>query len=287
MVSRKCTPHLSNTFSHLKVYVMLQQIRNFIQNRPKVVYVILDIPMFVVTFAFIVLTGHALEPEPLALFNSGLGIFTVLSTIGLAVQSVIARRIAAAKKIVGVRDFFLGTIIVGLLTIIPFLLPLPEMKSLDAAGISTMVLYLSAHMGISFCRGILQGTERFYALWALSTRTFGTVGLLIALMQGVVSIGAVWVVVVMAYTRCYGHAAPQKHMERYRINGPRRLTKEIFAVVMCNFLNTCYRWTSSLVEKSWAMQVVRMSRPTSLENSSILLAPRLPLLYCLGSLDVV
>ena len=54
-------------------------------------------------------------------------------------------------------------------------------------------------MGISFCRGILQGTERFYALWsAQALEHLVRIGLLIALMQGVVSIGAVWVVVVSA-----------------------------------------------------------------------------------------
>ena len=58
----------------------------------------LDIPMFVFTFAFIVMTGNVLEPEPLTLFNAALGIFTAFSIVGIALQTVIARRIAAAQN---------------------------------------------------------------------------------------------------------------------------------------------------------------------------------------------
>ena len=108
-------------------------------------------------------------------------------------------------------------------------------------GISTMVLYLSAHMGISFCRGILQGTERFYALWsAQALEHLVRIGLLIALMQGVVSIGAVWVVVVSAAFAhvVYGAWLLPKSIWKdiwYQSSPQKDLTKEIFAVVMYNF----------------------------------------------------
>ena len=148
---------------------MIRKIKSLIESKPKTVYIILDIPMFLVTFAFIVMTGHALDPEPLALFNSGLGIFTVFSTIGLALQTVIARRIAAAEQIVGSRDFLVVALMVGVLNITPFVLPSslwPELKSINVTGVLPYILILSSHVGISFCRGVLQGTERFYGLWS-------------------------------------------------------------------------------------------------------------------------
>ena len=77
---------------------MIAKIKHYVENHQKMVYIILDIPMFVFTFAFIVMTGNVLEPEPLTLFNAALGIFTVFSTVGIALQTVIARRIAAAHN---------------------------------------------------------------------------------------------------------------------------------------------------------------------------------------------
>jgi hypothetical protein len=147
---------------------MFHTISTIIKKYPKTIYIALDIPMFILTFAFIVITGNRMDPESLALFNSGLGIFTVFTTIGNAMQTVIARRIAAAHKIVGFRDFVLVSLMLTIVTCSPFFLPLhtlPNLKSIQYSGTVPFIVLLSANMAICVCRGILQGTERFYALW--------------------------------------------------------------------------------------------------------------------------
>ena len=53
-----------------------------------------------------------LTPETLALFNSALGIITVLSTVGVGLQTVIARRIAAEERIAGSRDFIIASAVI-------------------------------------------------------------------------------------------------------------------------------------------------------------------------------
>ena len=226
---------------------MIRKIKSLIESKPKTVYIILDIPMFLVTFAFIVMTGHALDPEPLALFNSGLGIFTVFSTIGLALQTVIARRIAAAEQIVGSRDFLVVALMVGVLNITPFVLPSslwPELKSINVTGVLPYILILSSHVGISFCRGVLQGTERFYGLWsAQATEHVFRIIILYSFMTEVVTLQEAWMTVVGAsfthflyalflmpkslWKDVFKQATPQKG-----------LPKEIFGVVVSNFFLT-------------------------------------------------
>ncbi len=226
---------------------MIKKIKHLIKTKPKTVYIILDIPMFVVTFAFIVMTGHALDPEPLALFNSGLGIFTVFSTIGLALQTVVARRIAAAEKIVGARDFLIAALLVGILNIAPFMLPttlFPDLKSVDVTGVWPYILILSSHVGISFCRGILQGTERFYGLWsAQAVEHVFRIIILYSYMETIVTLNEAWVVVVGASFTHLIYALFLMPKELWQdvwkqTEAQTGLSKEIFSVVMSNFFLT-------------------------------------------------
>lgn len=226
---------------------MIAKIKHLIKTKPKTVYIILDIPMFLVTFAFIVMTGHALDPEPLALFNSGLGIFTIFSTIGLALQTVIARRVAAAEKIIGSRDFLIAALLVGILNITPFMLPpsvWPELKSVDVTGVLPYILILSSHVGISFCRGILQGTERFYGLWsAQATEHVFRIIILYTFMNEVVTLKQAWITVVGASFAHLLYALWLMPKELWRDvwnqETPQTgLSKEIFGVVLSNFFLT-------------------------------------------------
>lgn len=223
---------------------MIAKIKHYIENHQKTVYIILDIPMFVFTFAFIVMLGNVLKPEPLTLFNAALGIFTVFSTVGIALQTVIARRIAAANKIIGSHDFLIASCVVGLLSVLPFALPeqyTSSLRSVQASGVFPFIILLSSHAGISFCRGVLQGTERFYGLWsAMASEHIFRLIILYLLMDGSVSLNDAWITVVGAslvhlvyavgllpkevWVQCWNDGRTQEG-----------LSKEIFGVILCNF----------------------------------------------------
>lgn len=223
---------------------MIAKIKHYIENHQKMVYIILDIPMFVFTFAFIVMTGNVLEPEALTLFNAALGIFTVFSTVGISLQSVIARRIAAAHKIIGAHDFLIAAFVVGLLSVLPFALPeqyTHSLKSIKESGIFPFIILLFSHAGISFCRGILQGTERFYGLWSAqaSEHVFRLI-ILYFLMDGSVTLNDAWIVAVSSSViHClYAMWLLPREVWRQCWNEGRSqegLPKEIIGVILSNF----------------------------------------------------
>lgn len=223
---------------------MIQKIKDLVRTKPKIVYIALDIPMFALTFAFVVMTGNALDAETMGIFNSALGIFTVFSTVGLALQSVIARRVAAAERVLGTRDFFIASIAIAMWTVSPFFLPpgiLPSLKSVDLSGTLPFILILSCHVGVSFCRGILQGTERFYSLWAAqASEHVARIVILGLFMGGVVTLKEAWVAVVVGnFTHLlFGLFMMPRTVwseiwnQQDKQNG---LGMEIFAVMMTNF----------------------------------------------------
>lgn len=223
---------------------MFHTISTIIQKYPKTIYIALDIPMFILTFAFIVITGNRMDPESLALFNSGLGIFTVFTTIGNAMQTVIARRIAASHKIVGFRDFVLVSLMLTIVTCAPFFLPLhtlPNLKSIQYSGTVPFIVLLSANMAICVCRGILQGTERFYALWfAQATEHILRLVVLYLYMGEHISLDDAWFTAMMGGI---GHLVlgillipPSIYRTFFDTTDTQiGMKKEIFAVIMSNF----------------------------------------------------
>ena len=223
---------------------MIEKIKYYIKNHQKRVYIILDIPMFIFTFAFIVMLGNVLAPEPLTLFNAALGIFTVFSTVGIALQTVIARRIAAANKIIGSHDFLIAACVVGLLSVLPFALPeqyTSSLRSVKASGIFPFIVILFSHAGISFCRGILQGTERFYGLWSAqaSEHVFRLI-ILYLFLDGSVSLNDAWMTVVGSSLIHFMYALwllPKEVWVQCWNDGRTQegLSKEIFGVILCNF----------------------------------------------------
>lgn len=235
---------------------MIAKIKHYIEHHQKTVYIILDIPMFVFTFAFIVMLGNVLKPEPLNLFNAGLNLFVVFSTVGIALQTVIARRIAAANKIIGSQDFLIASCVIGLLSILPFALPeqyTSTLNSVKASGVFPFIVLLSSHAGISFCRGVLQGTERFYGLWsAMASEHIFRLIILYLLMDGSVSLDDAWITVVGAslvhlvyaltllpkkvWVQCWNDGRTQKG-----------LSKEIFGVILCHFFLNYFISVDSIV----------------------------------------
>ena len=223
---------------------MIAKIKHYVEHHQKTVYIILDIPMFIFTFAFIVMTGNVLEPEPLTLFNAALGIFTVFSTVGIALQTVIARRIAAAQKIIGSHDFLIAAFIVGLLSVLPFALPeqyTDSLRSVEESGIFPFIILLFSHAGISFCRGILQGTERFYGLWSAqaSEHVFRLI-ILYFLMDGSVSLNDAWITAVSSSLIHFIYALwllPKEVWIQCWNDGRTQegLSKEIIGVILSNF----------------------------------------------------
>ena len=223
---------------------MIQKLKALVRTKPKIVYIALDIPMFALTFAFVVMTGNALDAETMGVFNSALGIFTVFSTVGLALQSVIARRVAAAERVLGTRDFFIASIAIAIWTVSPFFLPpgiLPSLKSVDLSGTLPFILILSCHVGVSFCRGILQGTERFYSLWAAqASEHVARIVVLGLFMGGVVTLKEAWVAVVVGnfIHLLFGlFMMPRTVWSEIWTQQDKQseLGKEIFAVMMTNF----------------------------------------------------
>ena len=222
---------------------MFNKLKHLVETRPKLVYILLDIPMFLFTFVFIVMSGHWMDPEPLALLNVGLSIFTVISTFGLALQTVMARRIAAAEKILGSRDFLYAGIIIAAMTSVPFLFSkfFPHSKAIMEAGIMPFILVLLSHSAISFCRGVLQGTERFIGLWnAQAVEHVVRLILLYWYMDGRVTLAEGWTTVIIANVGHLLYAIylmPREMWQdiRNQQDPQSGLAPEIVAVLLSNF----------------------------------------------------
>ncbi len=147
----------------------LEPLTAWVQRHQRVIYVALDLPLFAVTYGFLVLLGHRLTGQGFGEINGALALFSLLTSVGVTLQAVVARRVAASKGRVGLREFWiLGASLVALsaITAMPGIVHSAHITAIAETGSDGFVLALFLHLIISIFRGVLQGREQFLALWA-------------------------------------------------------------------------------------------------------------------------
>lgn len=225
---------------------MFHKFKQLALENQKMLYIALDIPMFLVSFGFIFLTGNLLSAENISLLNGALGVFTILFTIGNALQTVVARRIASAEKLIGIRDFLKASAQISLFLSVPFLIfttYFQTLISIESVGKTSFIILVLLHVFIGLFRGVLQGTERFLSLWsALALDHVFRIIVILIYMTEELSLSGAWNAVLIASLVHLIFAAfsmPSQFWENLREKSSETLLgKEIIMVAFTNlFLN--------------------------------------------------
>lgn len=143
----------------------MQTLKQWMEDYKSIVYILLDLPLNVINYLFVVLLGSYLSPVDYGQATAFLALLAILITPGIALQSAVARKIASAGEHRLQLDQSSSRILFLWLLSIILAIPLIQLL-LNASLVVILILLLVVvvHGLLSWQRGQLQGNGHFLRL---------------------------------------------------------------------------------------------------------------------------
>ncbi len=179
----------------------LSHARGWLLRRQEVLYPALDGVSFVLLYVYLVLAGNWVDASAFGQLNSLTALLTFLAAAGAAIQFIVARRLARDVS-TPLGDLWVLDAALTLPLVLPFLLPLPEawrLSAVDTVGPVSFAALVLVAAQIGVFRGVLQGRQRFFALWASQLAGHvARLAVLVAVAAGGATLATVWWSVIAA-----------------------------------------------------------------------------------------
>lgn len=136
-------------------------------NHQAILYPFLDIPLSALNYAFLVFASWSLPRSAYGIVNSLLALLAITLMLGLALQTLTAKRVSASSTAVDITAILrVGGLASGLVGLL-FLCTLPLLQTIthgSAAALLALYLTFVCNIFVSIFRGIYQGQKRFLRL---------------------------------------------------------------------------------------------------------------------------